>query len=236
MKRSIITATVLGLTFVTCAAAESQAPGSGAPGAGVLSTENDKINYSLGFELGKDLRREDLELAPDALLEGVRDAISGAAALVDAPQRKAALVQIKQKRAGENLEMSKAFLAANGEKEGITTLESGLQYREIESGNGKTANASASVVLHYRGTLVDGTQFDSSYDRGKPATFLVRKLIRGLAEAVQLMQEGDKWEIFVPPELGYGRQSPRHKIPPNSALIFEVEVLTVRDKVASPRN
>ena len=232
MKHSIIAVSVFALLSGVCAAKEPQAPDAEVTATAALGSESERINYSLGYEVGKDLKREDLELAAEALVKGVQDAIAGVRPIVDASQRRVALVQIKQRRAEESLEQSRAFLAANAKQEGVTTLESGVQYRELESGQGERPDATASVTVRYRGTLIDGTEFDSSYERGKPSSFQVSKLIRGLSEAVQLMQVGDKWEIYVPSELAYGKRSPRHRIPPNSALIFELELLGVKNPVA----
>ena len=187
----------------------------------------DKINYSLGFELGEDLKRDNLELVPEVLLKGVTDALSGGKPQVKTSQRRAALAEIKAKRAEENLALSQAFLADNAKKEGITTLESGLQYRELRAGEGKTPTNDSRVTVNYRGTLIDGSEFDNSYARGKPATLDVRRVIKGWREGLQLMKEGAKWELYVPSELGYGKGGRDKRIPPNSALIFEVELLAV---------
>ncbi len=198
-----------------------------------LTDNNERVNYSLGYELGQDLKRQELELAPEVLLKGAEDALKGQRPLVDTRRRQAALKEIKEQRNKENLEKSQAFLAANAEKEGVTTLPSGLQYREIRAGEGKTAEPTGRVTVNYRGTLIDGTEFDSSYERGRPSTFQVKRVIKGWAEAMQLMKEGAKWELVVPPDLAYGNQSPRKRIPPNSALIYEVELLSV-DKGLPP--
>ena len=153
--------------------------------------------------------------------------MSGAKPLVDARQRQAALKQIGETRAKANLEQAQAFLAANANKEGVQTLPSGLQYRVIQAGEGKTPGPGDNVRVQYRGSLIDGTEFDSSYARGKPATFRVNKVIKGWQEALQLMQEGAKWELFIPPGLAYGERGRPKAIPPNSALIFEVELISV---------
>lgn len=200
------------------------------------TSDTDKVLYSLGYELGRDLKRQELELSREPLLKGVEDALSNARPVVKASERNAALKAIKQRRTEENLEASLAFLAANAENEGIKTLPSGLQYRELTPGEGKTPTATGKVTVNYRGTLIDGSEFDSSYERGKPSTFLVAKVIKGWREALQLMNEGAKWELYVPPELAYGERSPNRWIPPNSALIFEVELLSVEQGPApSPR-
>ncbi|MEN8178828.1 MAG: FKBP-type peptidyl-prolyl cis-trans isomerase [Pseudomonadota bacterium] len=192
-------------------------------------TENDKAIYSLGYELGKDIKRQELKLTSEILLQGATDAIEGNKPLVNSRERQKALKAIKVKRTQENLEKSQAYLAENGKKEGVLTLESGLQYKVIQAGEGKTPGATDTVTVHYRGTLIDGAQFDSSHDRGKPSTFKVNKIIKGWSEALQLMKEGAKWELTIPPELGYGKRG-RKPIPSNSALLFEVELISVKQK------
>jgi FKBP-type peptidyl-prolyl cis-trans isomerase FklB len=132
-----------------------------------------------------------------------------------------------KEQAEKNLSESKAFLAENGKKEGIKTLPSGLQYKVLAESSGKMPKTDDTVTVHYRGTFIDGSEFDSSYKRGQPATFRVDGVIRGWTEALKLMKEGSKWQLFVPPELGYGERS-MGPIPPNSTLIFEVELLTIK--------
>ena len=241
MKYSMIAVSALGLLCLAGvvaadepAATPSETPQSTPQSApqsteGIeLETNEEKVNYSLGFELGKDLKRQELKLVPDALLKGAEDAMAGGKPLVNTPQRQTALKEIRELRAQENLEKSQAFLTANAEKEGVQTLPSGLQYKELQAGEGKTPGPNASVVVNYRGTLIDGTEFDSSYERGKPATFQVKRVIKGWREALQLMKEGAKWEVFIPPELAYGKRGRGKIIPPNSALVFEVELLEVK--------
>lgn len=236
-NRSMIAVAVLGLLHGV-ALAEEPAPsnkvGDEAPAAAAgLMSNTDKVLYSLGYELGKDLKRQELELSREPLMKGVQDALSGTRPLVKTSERRAALKEIERQRAEENLKASLAFLAANAEKEGIETLPSGLQYKELKPGEGKTPTPASRVTVNYRGTLIDGTEFDSSFGRGKSSTFLVRRVIKGWREALQLMKEGAKWELYIPPDLAYGKQSPRNRIPPNSALIYEVELLSVEE--ARPR-
>ena len=232
MKHSMIAVSILGLLYgIGVGAAEEPAEvKTGAPESTAIeiNTDEEKVNYSLGFELGKDLKRQQLELVPEALLKGAEDAVSGSKPLVKPTQRAAALKEIKEKRAQANLEQAQAFLARIAEKEGVVTLPSGLLYREIQAGEGKTPGADNSVVVNYRGTLIDGTEFDSSYERGKPATFQMKKVIKGWREALLLMKEGAKWELYIPPELAYGKRGLRNRIPPNSALIYEVELIAVK--------
>jgi len=232
MKHSMIAVSILGLLYgIGVGAAEEAAEAkTGAPESTAIemNTDEEKVNYSLGFELGNDLKRQQLELLPEALLKGAEDAVSGSKALVKPTQRAAALKEIKEKRAQANLEQAQAFLASIAEKEGVVTLPSGLQYKEVQAGEGKTPGAGDSVVVNYRGTLIDGTEFDSSYERGKPAAFQVKKVIKGWREALQLMKEGAKWELFIPPELAYGKRGRPNTIPPNSALVYEVELISVK--------
>ena len=234
MKHLIIAVSAWGLLYGVgvCSAEEPSEAKAEAPQpveSVEVKTDEEKVNYSLGYQLGKDLERQELKLLPDVLLRGAEDAISGKEALIHSRQRAVALRQIKEARAKANLEQSQAFLAENGKKEGVQTLPSGLQYRVIQAGEGKTPGVDDSVTVHYRGTLIDGTEFDSSHKRGKPATFPVKKVIKGWKEALQLMKEGAKWELFVPPDLAYGKLGRKKTIPPNSALIFEVELISVKE-------
>ena len=233
MKYSMIAVSALGLLVgAGTGAAEEPAATPSETLQGTerveVKTDEEKVNYSLGFELGKDLKRQELKLAPDALLKGAQDGLSGGKPLVSTLQRQAALKQIRELRAQANLEKSQAFLAANAEKDGVQTLPSGLQYKELRAGEGKSPGPDASVVVNYRGSLIDATEFDSSYERGKPAAFQVKKVIKGWREALPLMKEGAKWELFIPPELAYGKRGRPKTIPPNSALVFEVELLEVK--------
>jgi FKBP-type peptidyl-prolyl cis-trans isomerase len=194
----------------------------------VPESDNDKAIYSLGYDLGTELKDHTLELNQELLLQGVKDAIEGNKPLVKTSGRNRALAQIRAQRLQHNLEQSRAFLAENAKKEGVVALESGLQYRVIKAGEGNSPLTTNSVSVNYRGTLIDGTEFDSSYDRGKPATFQLKKVIKGWREALQLMKEGAKWELYIPPELAYGKRTPNKTIPPNSALIYEVELIAVK--------
>jgi FKBP-type peptidyl-prolyl cis-trans isomerase FklB len=137
-------------------------------------------------------------------------------------------MEAKQKVDGEkNVKEGEAFLAANGKKDGVKTLASGLQYKVIKTGTGKTPKATDTVKVHYHGTLTDGTVFDSSVERGEPATFPVNGVIPGWIEALQLMKEGDKWQLVIPPKLAYGERGAGGKIGPNSVLVFDVELLSI---------
>lgn len=218
MKSSTITFLVIGLWHAIPLAAEPVVPES----------KNDKVIYSLGYELGTDIKAQDLDLIPEMLLQGARDAIEGKKAQVKKSEQIKALKAIKEHRAQVNLENSQAFLLENAKKEGVVTLDSGLQYREIKAGEGKSPQLTNSVTVNYRGTLIDGSEFDSSYSRGKPSSFHVKKVIRGWREALQLMKVGAQWELFIPPDLAYGKRGHTKAIPPNSALIYQVELISVK--------
>jgi FKBP-type peptidyl-prolyl cis-trans isomerase FklB len=227
-KKIIISFLALGLTTHTAFAEEQ----------GLLETEHDRISYSVGYQLGENFRQQGASFDTEMLRKGIDDALAQTNPLLSLEQRQAALTALKQQLtetqkqrieeiAQKNLEASHEFLADNAEQEGVTTLPSGLQYKEISSGEGKSPAAEDKVTVHYTGKLINGSVFDSSHDRNQPATFQVNKVIPGWTEALQLMQEGDKWELFIPPELAYGEKGAGRKIPANSALIFEVELISV---------
>jgi len=201
--------------------------------------EKDKVSYSVGYQVGGDFKRQGVELNPDLLVKGVQDAMSGANPLLSQQEMNKILVDLKKKivaeqqarqkdQAAKNLQEGEAFLAENGRKEGVVTLPSGLQYQVIKEGSGDSPKATDDVTVHYRGTLIDGTEFDSSYKRDKPATFRSDRVIAGWKEALPLMKEGAKWRLFIPAKLGYGERGAGSKIPPNATLIFEVELITVQ--------
>jgi FKBP-type peptidyl-prolyl cis-trans isomerase len=172
-------------------------------------------------------------MSQEMLLQGAKDAIEGNKPKVNSRDRRQAMADIKVKRAQANLQKSQEFLAEKAKLEGVQSTPSGLLYKVIQPGEGKSPSATDSVTVNYQGSLIDGSKFDSSYDRGKPSTFNVNRVIKGWTEALQLMQEGAKWELYIPPELAYGKQG-RKPIPPNSALIFEVELISVNSAQKSP--
>jgi len=207
----------------------------------VLKTQKDKVSYAIGLNIGKSLRKDSVEVDPAIFARGVKDALTGAKALLTDDELKAVLTTLQgdlQKRqeetmrqAGEiNKKAGDAFLADNKTKPGIVTLPDGLQYKVLTEGTGPKPAATDSVVCNYRGTLIDGTEFDSSYKRGQPATFPVNGVIKGWTEAVQLMPVGSKWQLFLPAELAYGNRGAGPQIGPNATLIFEVELLSIQDK------
>jgi FKBP-type peptidyl-prolyl cis-trans isomerase len=212
--------------------------GSGGPTA--LESEDAKVNYTVGWQLGGDYKRQGVPLDADALLAGVSDAIEGKEARIPEAEQRQLLAQVQQRRkaagqatqgadAEKNLAAAKAFLDENAKLEGVKTLPSGLQYKVVTEGAGPKPAATDVVTVNYRGTLIDGTEFDSSYGRGQPASFPLNRVIRAWTEGLQLMGEGSKWILYVPPDLGYGAQgAPGGKIPPQSALVFEVELLKAK--------
>ncbi len=199
----------------------------------------DKASYSIGINLGKQLAmtKEDINL--DQFISGVQDAFSGKESKLSNEEMQSAMTSFREsmqkkqlakqeEQANKNKSEGEAFLAANKKKDGITTLESGLQYQVIKSGNGDSPKATDTVVTHYHGTLINGEVFDSSIDRGEPATFPVSGVIKGWTEALQKMKVGDKWKIFVPSDLAYGASGAGPKIGPNSTLVFDIELLEIK--------
>ena len=205
-----------------------------------LETLQQKASYSYGVDVATRLKQQGIELDVNALNRGIADAYNGAElALNDEARLEAkstfqnelreALIR-KQAEIGEkNLAEGKAFLEENARKPGVITTESGLQYKVITSGDGKQPKETDTVTTHYRGTLIDGREFDSSYKRDQPASFPVKGVIKGWTEALQLMHVGDKWQLFIPSELAYGASQRSELIQPNSTLIFEIELLDVKE-------
>lgn len=222
--------------------AAPKSPGlkSAAPAPLALKTEKDKFSYALGMNLGNSLHKQSVPVDPAILQRGLKDALAGKTLMTDDEARAAVMaVQTEMRKkmqetmqaAGEaNKKEGDAFLAANKTKEGVTTLPSGLQYKILTAGTGLKPTATDSVVCNYRGTLINGTEFDSSYKRGQPATFPVNGVIKGWTEALQLMPVGSKWQLFVPPDLAYGDRGAGADIGPGSTLIFEVELVSIQDK------
>lgn len=205
--------------------------------------EKDKVSYSIGYQVGGDFRQQGIDILPEMLVRGIQDAMAEAEPLMTVEEMRTTLIDLQHQvsqadtekmleEGKKNLEEGQAFLEKNSKKEGVVTLPSGLQYMILTPGTGVSPAASDTVEVHYRGTLIDGTEFDSSYRRGKPAQFRVDGVIAGWTEALQLMKTGGKWRLFIPPELAYGSRKIGN-IGPNSTLIFEVELLSVEeDKTA----
>jgi FKBP-type peptidyl-prolyl cis-trans isomerase FklB len=203
-----------------------------------IKSQKEKINYSIGYQIGGDFKRQGIDLDPDLVVKGIEDALAGTKPLMTPQEMRNTLVDLKKKvvadqqkqqteKAKKNLAEGEAFLAENAKKKGVVTLPSGLQYKVLAAGKGKSPVATDNVTVHYKGTLIDGSEFDSSVKRGKPATFRADRVIAGWKEALLLMEPGAKWQLFIPAKLGYGERGAGSKIPPNATLIFEVELLSI---------
>jgi FKBP-type peptidyl-prolyl cis-trans isomerase FklB len=243
VKKALIVAAGLLVVGVSAVQAQTGTPPAkpAAPAANPadpLSTTAGQASYAIGMNIGNSIKNDGLEVNLQALVAGIADAMAGNKSKLTDAQAQAAVQEFvtamqarqadRMKSAGDkNKRDGEAFLASNKQKQGVITLPSGLQYMVIKAGNGKQPKLTDTVTTHYHGTLIDGTVFDSSVERGEPATFSVGGVIRGWTEALQLMKVGDKWRLFVPSELAYGPRSPSPEIGPNSVLVFDVELLNV---------
>jgi len=209
--------------------------------AAPLATEKQKDSYALGMNIGKNLSSQPIDLDVPTLLQGLQDALQGGKTQMTDDEMKATLTQLsaqvsaKQQAAAKaaaeaNVKEGQDFLASNKSKEGVVALPSGLQYKVITMGTGPKPGPTDTVVCDYRGTLINGKEFDSSYKRGQPASFPVNRVIKGWTEALQLMPVGSKWQLFIPPDLAYGANGAGADIGPNSTLIFEVELHAIQGK------
>ncbi len=212
----------------------------------VLKTDREKEGYAIGVDLARNMKRQGIAADADALARGARDELAGAKLLMTEEELQAALnafqTELKQTRARAvrytaeaNKIKGDAFLAENKKKEGVVSLPSGLQYKIIKEGSGAKPAETDTVEVKYRGTLIDGTEFDSSYGRGQPAIFPVKGAIKGWTEALQIMPVGSKWQLFIPPELAYGAKGHAYgtrgsgrNVGPNETLIFEVELVAIK--------
>lgn len=224
MQRLIISIAVLSLASVSFGEDKPQ-----------LKDLKDKVSYSVGLNVGANFKKQGQELNPDALLAGLRDAQSGKTPALTEAEMKETMqawskqMEDKQKAAGEkNATEGTKFLAENKKKDGVKTTASGLQYKVMKEGTGAQPKDTDTVTVNYRGTLINGTEFDSSYKRGQPATFPVNGVIKGWTEALQLMKTGSKYQLFIPADLAYGARAVGPDITPNSTLVFEVELLEVK--------
>jgi FKBP-type peptidyl-prolyl cis-trans isomerase len=227
----------LVISFAFLAACQSQG-GDGLGGSASLDTEGQKASYGIGHQMGSQLAPAEGHIDLSAFLAGVRDGMAGNDPAVPQDQIEVALQTLNevvreeetQRREAEgekNSAEGEAFLAENASKEGVIVTESGLQYEVLREGEGVTPSPEDRVSIHYKGTLLDGTQFDSSYDRGQPATFGVTGVIPGFSEGLQLMNVGSHYRFFIPSEIGYGPNGSGRVIGPNATLVFEVELLEI---------
>ena len=222
--------------------AKKASAGSTKTGTGVtLKTQREKASYALGMSIGTGMHRQGLPVDPALVSRGLRDAMAGGKTLMTEDEMKAALQQLRgqvqqaqesktQAESAGNRKAGEAFLTANKSKEGVKTLPDGLQYKILKEGSGPKPTANDTVTVNYRGTLIDGKEFDSSYKRGQPASFPVNGVIKGWTEALQMMPVGSKWQLFIPPDLAYGDHPPDLSIGAGDTLVFEVELLSIGEQ------
>jgi len=206
--------------------------------APTLTTQEDKFSYALGMNLGVNFKKQSVPVDPNLVARGLKDSLAGGKTLLTEDEARAVMTEVqnqfrkqqqeKAQQLGEaNKKEGAAFLAANKTKDGVVTLPSGLQYKILKAGTGPKPAATDTVTVNYRGTLINGAEFDSSYKHGQPATFTVGGVIKGWTEALQLMPSGSKWQLFIPADLAYGERGAGADIAPNATLIFEVELMSI---------
>ena len=204
-----------------------------------LDTAEAKLSYALGMDLGKQLREKKVEIDAAVFARGLTDALAGGLLLLPETEARALVTALQEemqrrefaravREAEKNKTDGEAFLAANRRKDGVIALESGLQYRVLVAGAGRTPTRDDTVTCRYRGTFIDGTEFDSTYSRREPASFPVSAAMKGWSEALQLMPVGSTWQLFIPSELAYGSRGAGGRIAPNATLIFEVELVAIK--------
>jgi FKBP-type peptidyl-prolyl cis-trans isomerase FklB len=215
----------------------NQANAANAKETPALKNQKEKMSYLIGLQFGRNLQQQALDVDSDIVSRGIQDAISGSKPLMTDQEIQETLAAFQkdmtarqEERGKKNRKEGEAFLAENKKKEGVKTLPSGLQYKVIKAGTGKKPKLTDTVTTHYRGSLIDGTEFDSSYKRNAPATFQVMGVIPGWTEALQLMEEGGKWQLFIPSNLAYGERGAGANIGPHATLIFEVELISIQEK------
>jgi len=226
-------AAVIGIIFLagTVCAAENI----------VLKDVKDKVSYSIGLDIGKNFKSQSVDIDTDIMVKGIKDILSGNKPLMTDEEVQDVMTNFRKemtakqaariKEAGEkNKKEGETFLAENKKKEGVVALPSGLQYKIITEGKGDKPKPTDMVTVNYRGTLIDGTEFDSSYKRGQAASFKVTGVIPGWTEALQLMKAGSKWQLFIPSNLAYGERGAGRDIMPNATLIFDVELMSIQDE------
>ena len=238
MKTAKALLATLVLFIAALAFAAEDKPATAAKPA--LETAVQKASYVIGIDLGRNFKAQGIEVDMNLLWQGIRDGMAGGETLLTEAEMRETMAVFQREMMARREERMKTlsakneadagkFFAENKGKPGVETLASGLQYRVLKAGAGKTPKPTDTVTVHYRGTLLDGTEFDSSYRRGAPAAFPVKGVIKGWTEALELMKEGSKWQIFIPANLAYGPQGRPPVIGPNAALIFEVEIISIGD-------
>lgn len=244
MKLKLLIASIAAVTLVACGGNKEEEKPAVAE-APALDTAEQRLSYMVGSNMAKQFKRDDVAIDLEALKLGIEDAMADKESRLSQEviqqtiitlqeraqkrqqEQQAALEKERAEQGEKNKTEGEAYLAANAAKEGVVTTESGLQYKELVAGEGEKAEYSDTVTVHYKGTLIDGTEFDSSYSRNEPATFPVAGVIPGWTEALQLMDVGDKWEVTIPADLAYGERGAGANIGPNATLVFEVELLSV---------
>jgi len=227
----IVVVLILGLFFANVQANAADEP--------ILKTKKDKISYSVGVSVANSFKQQGVEVDPDVMIKGLKDVMAGSKLLLTEEEIKVTLntyqEELRQKQAKvrdaaaeKNSKEGEAFLAANKKKKDVVTLPSGLQYKVLKTGEGRKPTDKDTVECHYRGTLISGTEFDSSYNSGKPLSFKVTGVIPGWTEALKLMNVGSKWQIFVPYQLAYGDRGAGNRIGPKETLIFEIELVAIK--------
>jgi FKBP-type peptidyl-prolyl cis-trans isomerase len=239
MKQVTLSLLLVGLLAVPAAAQPAAKAPAGEPAP---KTVKDQASYCIGYDIGRKLKDQELDLELAVIVRGMKDALAGSDPALTEEQMVQAMEEFQKafqqqvvQRAKKSAEEGAAFLAANGKKEGVVTTASGLQYKVLKQGTGPNPKATDVVRTHYEGTFINGKVFDSSVKRGEPATFGVNEVIPGWTEALQLMKVGDKWQLFVPSKLAYGPEGSQGAIPPDSTLIFEVELLGIVNPGAAPK-
>ena len=210
-----------------------------------LKDQKDKASYSIGYDIGDSFKKQKIELNIDGLMAGLKDALAGKDAVLPKEEREKVLqafqkemmekqMAASKEAAAKNLADGTKFLEENKKKEGVKTTASGLQYKVLKEGSGPSPKETDTVVCNYRGTLIDGTEFDSSYKRNEPASFQVNRVIKGWIEALQLMKPGAKYQLFIPAALGYGERGAGQQIGPNATLLFDVELISIAQPSPTP--
>jgi FKBP-type peptidyl-prolyl cis-trans isomerase FklB len=208
---------------------------SASASAADLKTDQQRFSYIIGMQIGQQMKKDGITLDEEAFMQAIRDAASGTPSRLSQEEAQTTMQHMQEERAkvaeqeGEkNKQAGEKFLADNRGKPGVKVLPNGLQYKVLKAGTGAKPSATDTVEVNYRGTLIDGTEFDSSYKRGQPATFPVNGVIKGWTQALQMMNEGSKWQLFIPADLAYGSRGAGGVIGPNATLVFEVELLKIK--------
>ena len=200
-----------------------------------LKSSKQKYSYAIGFQIGSNLKRENADVDVDAIKQGIQDVLSGSELKISMEDMQTAVMEMqkeqqaaRQARGSKAMEEGKSFLAKNKKNKGVVELPNGLQYKIVKEGKGEKPKPTDTIVAHYRGTLIDGTEFDSSYKRGQPATFAVNQVIKGWQEILPMIPKGSTWKVFIPSDLAYGERGAGANIGPNETLVFDIELIDIK--------